>query len=65
MKKRKATLKLHPIHKETKKNVKTEQTHKTKATDKEDSQDVLTNKEYKANKETLAAANIGLYFGPR
>ncbi|MEE0461764.1 hypothetical protein [Blautia hydrogenotrophica] len=48
-------------HKETKKNVKTEQTHKTKATDKKDSHDVLTDKEYKANKETLAAANIGLY----
>ena len=48
-------------HKETKKNIKTEQSHKTKATDKKDSHDVLTDKEYKANKETLAAANIGLY----
>ena len=47
---------------ETKKNVKTGKTHKTKATDKKDSHDVLTDKEYKANKETdLAAANIGLY----
>lgn len=52
---------LNGAHKETKKNVKIEQTHKTKVTNKENAQDVLTDKEYKANKETLAEANIGLY----